>query len=177
MFLQGILVGLLAVVVLALIMAAIMEKSYSLTSSIVIDRPKNVVFDYVKHLKNQENYSKWVMADPNIQLTYTGVDGTVGFKAAWVSDDKNVGVGAQEITKISEGNSYDVEIRFEKPFKGVSTAQTTTEAVSDNQTKVTNTFYTTTPFPMNLMVPMIKKMLQKDMDLNMATLKKVLENQ
>ena len=89
MFLQGILVGLLAVVVLALIMAAIMEKSYSLTSSIVVDRPKNVVFDYVKHLKNQENYSKWVMTDPNIQLTYTGVDGTVGFKSAWVSDDKN----------------------------------------------------------------------------------------
>ena len=28
---------------------------------------------------------------------------------------------------------------------------------------------------MNLMVPMIKKMLQKDMDGNMATLKKVLE--
>ena len=176
MFLQGILVGLLAVIVLALLMAAIMEKKYSLSASTLINRPKNEVFDYVKHLKNQENYSKWVMQDPNVRMTYTGVDGTIGFKSAWVSEDKNVGVGEQEITKINDSNSYDVEIRFEKPFKGVSTAQTTTETVSENQTKVTNTFYTTTPFPMNLMVPIIKKMLQKDLELNMATLKKVLED-
>lgn len=175
--LQTIAIIIIVLVGLLLLAASLMEKEYSLSSSIIINRPQSMVFDYVKHLKNQERYSKWVMADPNVKLTYTGTDGTVGFRAAWESADKNVGVGEQEITSIKEGVGYDAEIRFEKPFKGVSTANVTTEAVSSNQTKVTTTFNSKTPFPMNLMVPMIKKMLQKDMDMNSQNLKNVLENQ
>ena len=175
--LQTIAIIIIILVGLILLAASMMEKEYSLSSSILINRPQNVVFDYVKHLKNQERYSKWVMADPNVKLTYTGTDGTVGFRAAWESADKNVGVGEQEIMSIQEGIGYDAEIRFEKPFKGVSTANVTTEAMSSNQTKVTTTFNSKTPFPMNIMVPMIKKMLQKDMDMNSENLKRVLENQ
>ncbi len=175
--LQTIAIIVIVLVGLILLLASIMEKEYSLSSSIIINRPQNMVFDYVKHLKNQERYSKWVMADPNVKLTYTGTDGTVGFRAAWESADKNVGVGEQEIMNIKEGIGYDAEIRFEKPFKGVSTANVTTEAISSNQTKVTTTFNSKTPFPMNIMVPMIKKMLTKDMNQNSATLKSVLENQ
>ena len=175
--LQTIAIIIILLVGLILLAASMMEKEYSLSSSIIINRPQNVVFDYVKHLKNQERYSKWVMADPNVKLTYTGTDGNVGFRAAWESADKNVGVGEQEIMSIQEGIGYDAEIRFEKPFKGISTANVTTEAMSSNQTKVTTTFNSKTPFPMNIMVPMIKKMLQKDMDMNSENLKRVLENQ
>ena len=175
--LQTIAIIIIVLVGLLFLAASMMEKEYSLSSSIIINRPQNMVFDYVKYLKNQERYSKWVMADPNVKLTYTGTDGTVGFRAAWESADKNVGVGEQEIMSIQEGIGYDAEIRFEKPFKGISTANVTTEAVSSNQTKVTTTFNSKTPFPMNLMVPMIKKMLQKDMDTNSENLKRVLENQ
>ena len=175
--LQTIAIIIIVLAGLILLAASMMEKEYSLSSSIIINRPQNVVFEYVKHLKNQERYSKWVMADPNVKLTYTGTDGTVGFKAAWESADKNVGVGEQAIMNIKEGIGYDAEIRFEKPFKGISTANVTTEALSSNQTKVTTTFNSKTPFPMNIMVPMIKKMLQKDMDMNSENLKRVLENQ
>ena len=175
--LQTIAIIIIVLVGLLFLAASMMEKEYSLSSSIIINRPQNMVFDYVKYLKNQERYSKWVMADPNVKLTYTGTDGTVGFRAAWESADKNVGVGEQEIMSIQEGIGYDAEIRFEKPFKGVSTANVTTEAMSSNQTKVTTTFNSKTPFPMNIMVPMIKKMLTKDMNQNSETLKRVLENQ
>ena len=175
--LQTIAIIIIVLVGLLFLAASMMEKEYSLSSSILINRPQNMVFDYVKHLKNQERYSKWVMADPNVKLTYTGTDGNVGFRAAWESADKNVGVGEQEIMSIQEGIGYDAEIRFEKPFKGISTANVTTEAMSSNQTKVTTTFNSKTPFPMNIMVPMIKKMLQKDMDMNSENLKRVLENQ
>ena len=175
--LQTIAIIIIVLVGLLFLAASMMEKEYSLSSSIIINRPQNMVFDYVKYLKNQERYSKWVMADPNVKLTYTGTDGTVGFRAAWESADKNVGVGEQEIMSIKDGVGYDAEIRFEKPFKGVSTANVTTEAVSSNQTKVTTNFNSKTPFPMNIMVPMIKKMLQKDMDMNSENLKRVLENQ
>lgn len=167
-----VILGLIALVVLA---GLFMEKSYSLSSSILINRPSAEVFDFVKHLKNQKLYSKWVMLDPDMEINYQGTDGTVGFISAWKSEDKNVGVGEQEITAIDEGKRYDVELRFKKPFEGISEAYTTTEAVSADQTRVTTVFNTRTPFPMNVMVPLLKNMLQRDMDGNAARLKAVLE--
>lgn len=175
MMLQIILITVAAIIILVLLIAAIMPKENTLSSEIVINRSKEDVFQYVKHLKNQEQYSKWVMKDPHVKLVYTGVDGTVGFKAAWNSQDKNVGVGEQEITDIKEGERYDVEIRFEQPFKGTNYASTTTQAVTETQTRVITVFSGKTPFPMNIMAPVFVKMLQKDMDQNAATLKLVLE--
>jgi hypothetical protein len=111
-----------------LFIALIMKREMSLSSEVIINRSQADVFNYIKHIKNQEYYSKWVMADPNSKITYTGVDGTVGFKAAWNSEMKNVGVGEQEITKITDGIGYDVILRFEKPFKGISYANATTQS-------------------------------------------------
>jgi len=165
----------LAIVALILIVAAVMPKSLEVSADIVVNRPVAEVFDYVKHLKNQEKYSVWVMADPNIRLEYKGVDGTIGFTSSWSSDNKNVGVGEQEIKAIKEGERYDVELRFEKPFKATNQAYTTTTALDGIRTKVATTFVGRNPFPMNLMVPMIKSMLLKDMNKNMVNLKRILE--
>jgi len=173
--LQIILLAFSAIIALVFIAALFMKKDYTISASTVINCPINDVFNYVKILKNQENYSKWVMADPNAKLNYIGQDGTIGFISQWESELKNVGIGEQEIMYINENESYQVEIRFKKPFEGVSQAITTTEAISDNQTKVTTTFLTSTPFPMNVMVPFISKMLKKDMDGNMVRLKANLE--
>lgn len=166
----------LSIIALLLLAAAVMKKEMSLTSEIIINRSQADVFNYIKHIKNQEHYSKWVMADPNSKITYTGVDGTVGFKAAWNSQMKNVGVGEQEITKIIDDVGYDVILRFEKPFKGISYANATTQKLTENQTKVITTFCSTTPFPMNLMSAMMKNMLLQDMNENSSNLKKVLES-
>jgi len=173
--LQIILLAFSAIIALVFIAALFMKKDYTISASTVINCPINDVFNYVKILKNQENYSKWVMADPNAKLNYIGQDGTIGFISQWESELKNVGIGEQEIMYINENESYQLEIRFKKPFEGVSQAITTTEAISDNQTKVTTTFLTSTPFPMNVMVPFISKMLKKDMDGNMVRLKTNLE--
>lgn len=173
--LKIILIVIVAIVAIALLAAAIMDKKYTITSEVVINAPRDTVFNYIKLIKNQEHYSKWVMMDPNVKMTYTGIDGTVGFKAAWVSENKNVGIGEQQITKITEGDGYDVEIRFKKPFEGISTAVTSTQAISATQTKMITTFYSSNPFPMNLMIPMIKNMLKVDMNENSSNLKKILE--
>ena len=171
-----VLISLGALIAIVLLAGLFMKKDYSLSSEVIIHTPQKEVFEYVKQLRNQEKYSKWVMADPNVKLTYTGTDGTLGFRAAWDSADKNVGAGEQEITKILNGEGYDVEIRFERPFKGISYANTRVSSVSAEKSKVVNTFNTRTPFPMNIMVPLLKNMLQKDMDGNMQRLKNNLES-
>jgi len=170
-----ILFGVLGVLIFFVVMALVMKKQYVISSEVIIKRSQADVFNYIIHLKNQEIYSKWVMMDPNVKLTYTGIDGTVGFKAAWSSAMRDVGVGEQEITKIIPGQGYYVELRFEKPFKAINYANTMVTAISENESKVVTTFNAKTPFPMNLMVPMITKMLKKDMETNGANLKKNLE--
>jgi len=54
----------LGIIALALISAAFLEKEYAVEREIVINKPKAEVFNYVKMLKNQENYSLWATMDP-----------------------------------------------------------------------------------------------------------------
>ena len=168
-----ILVGIIA---LLLIIEKKKKKGYTITRSITIHKPKRDVFNYVKLLKNQDYYSKFVMTDPGMKKVFSGTDGTVGFIYAWDSKHKQAGKGEQELKKVTEGESTEVEIRFERPIKGVSQAVMTTEDVGVH-TKVTWTFISEMKYPMNIMMLFINfdKLLGKDMEESLAMLKNNLE--
>ncbi len=168
--LKKILYAIGALVALILIVAAIMPKDLNLESEVIIAKPKQVVFDYVKILDNQKYYSKWVMLDPNVKMSMTGTDGTVGAISAWESSMDDVGVGEQEIKTIVDGERIEYELRFKKPFEATDSAYTTFEAIDSTHTKVINGFRSKMPFPMNLMMPMVRKMLTADMAINMKNL-------
>ncbi|MEB0302857.1 polyketide cyclase, partial [Mucilaginibacter sp. 5C4] len=91
------------IIVVVLLLAAIAPKGYNIQRSIIINKPRQLVFDYVKYLRNMDNYSKWVMMDPNKRMTYTGTDGTEWYSAAWDSDMKQAGKGNQTIEAIVDG--------------------------------------------------------------------------
>lgn len=162
-------------IALLLIIALLTPKEYSVTRDIVINRPRMDVFNYARMLKNQEKYSVWVMRDPNIKIIYTGTDGAVGAMSSWTSDNKNVGVGEQEIKKINEGELIQVEIRFEKPFKSTGVGATTLADAGQGATKVATRFSGSSKFPFNLMNLMMDKMLGKDILQNLQNMKDNLE--
>jgi uncharacterized protein YndB with AHSA1/START domain len=166
-----------SIIALILIVALLTKKDFTLEKQATINKSKQQVFDYVKLIRNQEHYSVWVMKDPNIKIVYNGTDGTVGFKSAWESNDKNVGIGEQEIKKITNGESMEVEIRFKKPFEGTNWATTTLTTVGDGQTKVSLVFSGKSKFPMNIMNLFMDKLVGKDMQKNLENLKKNLEKQ
>lgn len=177
--LKIILLVLAGLIVLLLIVALFSPKEYTIEREITINKPKQVVFDYVKMAKNQSHYNKWWMADPNIKLDFRGTDGTVGFIAAWESQDDHVGKGEQEIVKIVDGQEVDHTVRFVKPFEGNADTQMIVEAISDNQTKVKWSFHSGMKYPMNVMLVIfpVKKMLEDDLQTSLATLKASLEKQ
>jgi uncharacterized protein YndB with AHSA1/START domain len=129
----------------------------------------------MRFLKNQEKYSVWVMADPNVKMTYTGTDGTVGAISAWASEDNNVGVGEQEIKNLVPNEKITVEIRFKKPMEGINYADATLEKVEENQTKITDSFYGKNKFPMNIANLFLDKMVGGDLQKNLENLKKIME--
>lgn len=62
-----ILVSLLAFVAILLFVALFVKKDYSVTRETEISKPKQIVFNYIKFLRNQDNFSKWASMDPNIK--------------------------------------------------------------------------------------------------------------
>jgi len=168
--------GLLALV---LVSALFVDKEYAVVREISINKPKIEVFDYVKYLKNQGNFSVWARMDSNMKKEFKGTDGEVGFVSAWDSENSQVGKGEQEIKKITEGERLDFELRFLKPFKATDYAYMITEATSDTETKVKWGFNGKMNYPMNLMLVFMnmEKMLGKDLEVGLQNLKSVLENQ
>lgn len=165
-----------SIIALFLLVALLTKKDFTLEKQVTINRSKGDVFNYAKLLKNQEKYSVWVMKDPAIKLVYSGTDGTVGARSSWESNDKNVGIGEQEIIKINEGESVEVEIRFKKPFEATNWATTRLTSNDNGQTQVSLSFYGKSKFPMNVMNLFMDKLVGKDMQKNLVNLKNILES-
>ncbi|MFI5221075.1 MAG: SRPBCC family protein, partial [Bacteroidia bacterium] len=163
---KKILIGLGVLIALILIVALFLKKEYAVEREITINKPKQDVFNYVKFLRNQDNYSKWAMMDPNMKKEYTGTDGSVGFVSAWDSPMKDVGKGEQEIKKITEGERLDFEIRFKRPFEATDYAYMITETYADNQTKIKWGFNGKMNYPMNILLTVMDfdKTLGKDLE-------------
>lgn len=166
------------IVAIPLIAAIFIKKEYNVVRTVSINQPKQVVFDYIKLLKNQNDYSKWSNMDPNMNKTYRGTDGTVGFVSAWDSKLDSVGAGEQEIKKIIEGEKIEFELRFKKPFESTEQAFMTTKAVSDSTTEVQWGFTGHFAYPMNfaLLFFDIESMIGNDLDSGLKKLKQNLES-
>ena len=172
--LKKILLVIAIIIAIPLVIALFVKKEYSVERTITINKPKQQVFDYVKHLKNQDNYSKWVRMDPAMKKDFRGTDGTIGFVYAW-DGNKEAGKGEQEIKQITEGERMDVEIRFEKPFEGIAQAPFKTEALSAGQTKLTWGMKGKSKYPLNFMNLFMDNMLGKDIQSSLVMLKGILE--
>jgi len=162
------------IIALPLIVALFMRKEHYVRREIIINAPLQKVFDYLRLLKNQDNFNKHAMAGPDRKREFKGTDGTVGYIYSW-SGNKNAGVGEKEIMNIVEGKRIESEIRFVKPMAAIARMIMETESLSDNQTKVSWSNAGTLKYPLNIMVPMMEKMLPKDMDSSLTTLKNILE--
>jgi uncharacterized protein YndB with AHSA1/START domain len=112
-----------------------MRKNHYVNREIIINAPRQKVFDFLRLLKNQEQFNKWAKAGKDRKEETKGTDGTVGFIYSW-SGDKSAGKGEKEIMKIVEGKRIETEIRFEKPMRISAWVIMETESLSDNQTKV-----------------------------------------
>ncbi|MCP5467844.1 MAG: SRPBCC family protein [Deltaproteobacteria bacterium] len=168
---------LLLLVAIPLITALFVKKEYAVEKEIIIDQPSAVVFDYIKYLKNQENFSVWAKMDPAMKREYRGTDGEVGFVSAWDSSNPEVGKGEQEIKKISEGQRIDLELRFFKPFQATEPAYMSTEALNETQTKVIWGFHGKMDYPMNIMLLFmnIEEKVGTSLDTGLKNLKEILE--
>lgn len=165
----------IAIVVLIAILGIIAPSSFDISRSIVIQKPLPEVFQYLKLIKNQDNWSPWNEKDPNMKKTFTGTDGEIGFISAWVGN-KDVGEGEQEISRIVENEVVESKLRFFKPWKSESDAYLKVEKANEG-TKVTWGFLGKNKFPFSIMMLFMNmdKALGKDFEFGLKKLKDNLE--
>jgi len=162
------------IIALLLVIALFMKKEHYVKREIVINAPRQKVFDYIKLLKNQDEFNKHAMAGEDRKREFKGTDGTVGYIYSW-SGNKDAGVGEKEIKNIIEGKRIETEIRFVKPMAAVASIVMETESLSGNQTNVSWSNAGKLNYPLNMMIPMMEKHVAKDMDVSLSTLKSILE--
>lgn len=155
-------------------LALITKGDYEIQRRVVINRPVNEVYNYIKLVRNQEKYSHWVMQDPTNRISYTGIDGEIGFLSAWEGEQR-AGKGEQEIVDVQEDKSVRMEVRFEKPFKNIAYTTMETGSVDDFQTEVRWRMEGRNKFPMTLFNLVIDSVLGKDMEKSLNNLKYILE--
>jgi hypothetical protein len=162
------------IIALLLIIALFMKREHYVKREITINAPRQKVFDFLKLLRNQDQFNKYAKADPRRKEEFKGTDGTAGFIISW-NGNKNVGEGQKEIKNIIEGKRIETEIRFVRPMSAIASIIMETESLSDNQTKVIWSNAGTLKYPINIMIPMMEKHVVKDMDSSLSTLKNILE--
>jgi hypothetical protein len=171
---KKILVFLLAIVALVFIVGLFLPKEYTVTVATTVNKPQQEVFNFVKMLKNQEQYSTWILTDPNCKITYTGTDGTVGASSTWDSKDDNVGAGSQTITKMTS-DRYDVDLNFTRPYESKQKAATFVKTIDANSCSLVEEFYGSDAYPMNIMSFIGKKIITDAFVENGKNVKEILE--
>lgn len=168
---------LVGIIALVLITGLFVDGKYAVEREVTINKPKQEVFDYLKYLKNQSNFSVWAKIDPAMKTEFRGDDGTVGFVSAWDSENPDAGKGEQKIVEIAVGERIDYELHFIEPFESTDYAYLTTSAVNDSVTEVKWGFKGEMKYPMNLMLLTMnmEKMLAPDLENGLKNLKAILE--
>jgi hypothetical protein len=169
-----ILLVLAGLIALLLIIALFMKKQHYVKREIIIGAPRQKVFDYLKLLKNQDEFNAGAMEDRDRKKEFKGTDGTVGYIYSW-SGNKDAGEGQKEIKNIVEGKKIEMEIRFVKPMQATAAMIMETESLSEDRTKVYWSNAGPLKYPLNLLIPVLEKQVAKGMDASLLTLKGILE--
>ncbi|MES2560034.1 MAG: SRPBCC family protein [Bacteroidota bacterium] len=171
--LKYILFVIIGIVALVLIAAAIMDKSYSLTKEVTINRPAMDVYNYMRMHSNQVEWSAWYKMDTLAKMEITGTDGEVG--SAWHWDSEVTGKGEQKIVALEPGAKIACELHFIKPFEGLATNDVTFESIDSTHTIVRNTFSGSSPYPMNIMSLCNDMMIGTPMQDGLNNIKAIME--
>lgn len=165
-----------AIAVSIILVTLLIRKELNVERSIIIDKPIKEVFEYLRFMRNLDNFSVWNMADPNMRKEFRGTDGEPGFVYIWDSTTmKNVGAGEEEIIEIDKNRKIEFEIRFKRPMQNTAKASFILESVSADKTNVEWDFNSKSKFPMNILKSVLEKMLGKDLERSLQNLKKILE--
>lgn len=167
--LKTILIVIVVIIAIPLILGLFAPKHFYSERSIIIDRPKDEVFNYIRFVRNQDNFGVWQLSDPNLKFVEEGTDGTEGYKYTW--DGEKTGQGSQTIILVAPTDSVvnELDFGFGDPVQSFFKVY----AIDSTSTEVIWGLRGTSPYPLNVMNLFFD--VGKDFEQGLANLKNVLE--
>jgi len=166
---------LLVLVLIVVILGLIEPKDVTVERSMVINAPREAVWEQMVNFKNGPNWDPWYTADPSAKRDYFGTDGQPGSGYNW--EGQKMGKGTMKDTAIT-GNKMSYALHFEKPWSGDASGFYNIEDNGQGGTKVTWNYYQHMPFPMNAMQAFMSmdKMMGNMFDSGLVKLKQYVES-
>jgi len=152
------------------------KKDYDISRTVVINKPREEVFTFVRQLKNQPLWNPWFQRDPEAIMKYKGNDGKVGASFYWKGNAK-VGEGIQRITKAKQGRVYETSILFVKPVKVHTLTYIGVKELDDEKTKMVWGTKGHLAFPLTIISIFYspEKALGENFDKGLKELKQIME--
>ncbi len=141
---------LLILILLIVVLGLIAPKKYAVERSVVIDAPKELVFNHVVKFRNWNGWSPWAEKDSTMTYTVEGKDGEEGSVYKWVGDPKITGSGEITNTGVKPNEEMTYHLHFILPFEDESDGYNRV-ADAEGGTKASWGMYGKNAFPMNIM--------------------------
>ncbi|MFZ4930064.1 SRPBCC family protein [Chryseobacterium sp. Mn2064] len=161
----------LLIVVYALVAVLAFSKEYHYEKSVVINAPKEKVWQYVGSLKGYNMWDPFSKEIKNISITYSGDGDKIGDSYHWKGDDNE---GEQTITGMMPNEKMMTNLRFIQPFEG-NAKVVFTLTPEGNGTKVTWAIDNELNNMMKIMKPMMNSNMDKMFGQGLEDLKKLSE--
>ncbi|MFI5132692.1 MAG: SRPBCC family protein [Chitinophagales bacterium] len=163
----------IGLVILLLLAAAILPKSYNIEKTAIIKKPVAEVMNRIGDLNFYSQWNPWQQSDPTTKSTVSGSPKTPGHKYAW--EGKKVGAGSLAIRDIDNKHIH-FDLEFLKPWKSKAKDNWLFEEWGNAECKVTWQNSGNLPYPMGrLMGPIITKNLNQQFVTGLNNLKKMCE--
>lgn len=133
--LKKLLLGLLAIIIVFLVIAALQPADFRISRTATIAAPPAAVFEQINNFQRWNAWSPWARLDPNAKNTFDGPPAGVGAGFAWAGNNK-VGEGKMTITDSQPSERVVMRLEFTKPFVATNTAEFALKA-EGNQATVT----------------------------------------
>ncbi len=161
-----------ALILIVFVLAFIAPKTYHVYRATELDHATTQVWEHIRFLRKQQEWSPWAKKDPDMEQKIFGTDGEIGAISYW-NGNKEVGEGEQEITKIIDGKRMEQDLRFLKPFKSRSDCYIELEEIDADKSRVIWGFKGKNNFPMTIMMLFMSmdKMVGKDFEQGLENLK------
>lgn len=160
-------------IVLLLLVAAGMPRTFSIEKSIIIKKPIPDVRSWIGDLERYAAWNPWQQMEPGSGKTFTGAPFQVGHQYKW--EGKKIGVGSLTLVHIDDRH-INFNLQFLKPWKSTAKDNWVLEPWGDIDTKVIWQNSGELPWPIaRLMGPLIQKNLDKQFEKGLENLKKACE--
>lgn len=164
---------LLGLIVIILLAAFLMPKSYNVEKTIVIGQPAASVMGKISDLNYYSQWNPWQQTDPTATSTVTGNPGVPGHSYAW--SGKKIGMGSLTLKSLDDKHIH-FDLQFLKPWKAKANDNWLFEPWGDGETKVTWQNSGDLAWPIaRLIGPMLNKSLNQQFEKGLQNLKKMCE--